>query len=91
MTESLLPDEGHSEANPSKGIVGQESSKTHGAIFGDLVFLETTVCIGLLCFIILSLFLSSIYYKMKSVKNISYIFCSAKDLFSNTRTTHLKF
>lgn len=36
LTESLLPDEGHSEANPSKRIVGQESGKGYGAILGDL-------------------------------------------------------
>lgn len=38
LTKSLLPDEGRSEANPSKGIFGQERRKAHSAGFGDSIF-----------------------------------------------------
>lgn len=38
LTKSLLPDEGHSEANPSKGIFGQERGKARSARFGDSIF-----------------------------------------------------
>lgn len=38
LTKSLSPDEGCSEANPSKGIFGQERGKAHSARFGDSVF-----------------------------------------------------
>lgn len=38
LTKSLLPDEGRSEANPSKEIFGQERGKARSARFGDSIF-----------------------------------------------------
>lgn len=70
LTKSLLPDEGPSEANPSKRDFWPGKRKGPQCKVWGFDFLETTICIGLLCPIILSLFLSRIYYKMRKTSPI---------------------
>lgn len=79
LTKSLLADEGPSEANPSKGIFGQERGKAHSARFGDSIFGDRSLYWTALLYNPISVPVKNI---LQDVKNISHIFLlSGRPLF----------